>query len=414
MKVILGSSRIRPVSAAILKPCFGFLVLVAFLPNPAPAQTTVFSPVISLEQVHTSNTNFAPEGEEVADSHSAVSLLLPVERRLRNGVFSFSYNGVYQVYDNFDSLDNPAHTLSLALTTRPTEKSRFDIFTTASRSLDQGDPSSVLEPDLFLSRRVQRDIVLFELGYHRQTRGRWEWGVGTDFQGYQFEEIEGFSAGQAPAPIEDRYAYGVSAELLRSTSRRTAFGLSYKVSQFDLETLGDETVNSVSVVVRRELQDRSSLRLTAGFFRATGKVIEGETGGRADADEGLDIGLDITRQYRRSALEIKGQRAVSVGGDLPGTATVSFLQVGLRSLRSRSVDWGLSARYAEREPVAEALPTEDSTGLQVELAARLGKKLRLRVHGSYMLQSTSNTDSDVKALTAGLGLVYQPRGRGPA
>lgn len=388
------------------------LMLVAVLTLfAASASGQSFYPEIAAEISHTDNVSFTSE-LEAEDTIYRVSVLLPVTRDWKTGSFTLRYQPVYEVYEEFEALDNLSHFLSLDVASNPSPLSSIQFVVDVTKTQQQGGAQSLDTSNLFVTRRTDRERAALDFSLLRRTPNRWSWRLSTGLEATQFEEISGFDDAAPPTDLEDRAGFEAALELGRDVSRTTSIGVAYGWERFDLDVSGEETVQRVALVTRQEVGKRSSLTFYAGSFRATGDTLALT----ADNEETGFFGeLRIVRTYRRSVLEGSASYGPSLGGARLGTSVDGLLSLGLSSENTRRVDWELFARYALREPNAPQQGDLESAAIEARIARRIGRQVSVGLRGSYFDQSGNAPSEKASVYKFGLGLVWHLNARsGPA
>ena len=383
------------------------MVALLLVIPPVRAQRTRFNPRFSLSLFRSDNIDLLG-AERRRDSGLTLGLALPVSRDLENGSLSFDYNTSFDKYDEFEELDNLSHRLRLSVTKDPSRNSSVQAQVGYSLTQDQGLAESPNDADLFLTPRTERETVSLDFSYRKRFRSRWEWGFAGGFRDWSFDEIEGFESDAPPTQLENRTEFSGAVTLARLLSESSAFGFSYSYRTFDLELSGEESVQAGSLVYRRQLEERLSLAVAVGGFLSTGTTAQGPGGSSDDSRSGVQGTLNLSRNWRRTGLSLVIGHTPSAGNDRLGTSTNSTLGLSLTSRATRRWNWGLSARYALRDPNDTQEPTIDTLAFGANAGARVHRALSLQLGINYTDQSSDASGNEGSFLIGRIGLNWHP------
>jgi hypothetical protein len=250
------------------------------------------------------------------------------------------------------------------------------------------------------------------VGYRGRVHRLWNWGFSVGGSQWRFTEIQDFESPEPEVPLEDRSELRGSLELTRDVSPTASFGVRYGYRFFDLEFSGEETSHLVSLVFRRELEERLSLVATVGGFVSTGEAAAGSMGSPDDQRSGAQGTLRLSRSFRRSSLSIFAGHIPTSGGARIGTSTNSYVGVSYGNRSSRHWIWGLHTRVARRDPSDPERPTINSFSVGFRVTRRLSQLMGIGFRANYIRQTGDVAVSEGLHIRGGLGLVWYPLGRG--
>ncbi len=362
------------------------------------AEMVTFDPSIQLEQGYVENVDYS-EDEGSSDTIHTVRATLPYARESETGRLSFSYSPSYVRQEEFTKLDRDEHRVDLGWDGALTRINRFGAKLYYQRTQDQGTPEAVGDPDLFLTRRTDRDLARADVTFRRSETPRWTWDARAGAASYDYSEIEGF-AGDVDSDVEDRVQHGGGVGVSRSLSRESSIGMRFDYEHFDLDVSGEQDSSQLGVTYDKRLGSRLSLFVSAGAFRGSGDTL-----GSDRQQSGAMAEARLSRLYERFRLDVQAAHQPSSGGALEGTAIQSSLGLVLTSQsRRRPWRWQVAPRFSSRNPSGGG-ETIDGYGIRGFIERGFGRLYALRLNSDHFDQSNGGS-----AFEAALAFLWYPLG----
>ncbi len=397
------------------------LGIVALGVRPAAAQRTTFVPSIFVEEARTSNVGYLSEGADKLDPDwmTRLGVSLALRREGKGGQAGIRYGGYYERYEKYTVLNHTEHSLGVNFTSPAGQRSTMDFTTAYSYGQIQGNPASIEAADRFLSQRVNRQVLRGTARYDLRGSGRWSFGATATGAQYWFREISGLpqqpsdgTTGVVPSTtIEDRKEVGATAGLRRAMSPRSAIGLVYGYTRYDLEFSGMEQVQNLATTFDLGFAKGATISFQIGAFE---RRRTSEPAGPATVERGIGLqargGVSITMAGRRTTTSFVADRSASNGGTLYGTSTDTTAGVTVSNIRPIRWYWTASGRYVLRQPTQGNMQNIQTLAGGASLERRFLNGLALRFTGSYVRQVSGDERFAGSAPAGAVGLVWSPRG----
>ncbi len=371
------------------------------LPAPAVALAAqdTFDMSVELGNGYTDNVRYIGP-DPVSDQYRVVRLNLPYVRRTPSQRLRLGYRPAYVRYSDTDVLDHDEHRLEFDLDTRPSRKSRLRSRAGFTRTQMRGTPESATDPDLFLTRRSDTDLLLFNVALQREVSARWSWEATLGGSAQLYKPISGVEG--SGSDVEDRKQYSGGMHVSRTVSRTSSVGLRYGFQRFDLEDSGEEDAHQFEATYEKRLAERMSLLTALGGFQAEG---EGADGRRT----GTSAQVTLSHRYETLQLDLSASHAPSAGGALRGTATQTRVGLALSSLGGRQRwRWLAAPYYGRRESSAAGRQAIDAVGIRAELERRFAWRYGVRLGTHWFDQ----TDRD-SVFSGNASFLWYPLGARP-
>jgi len=393
------------------------LSLVAALcttfPLPTGAATTTFNPRLELWRVYTSNALFSSTDEEISDSFTALTLVLPVARTTPKSLTRFTYSPSYQGYDSLDSLNNLTHRALLEVNATPTEASDINFSGLYYKGQDQGPAGNISDEDLILTPRNSREQGRVELDYDNRISGNWNWGAGTYYEDLRFSSIDDNEEGPESFVPENRTAVGVEGRIGRQMSPRTDTGLELGFDQFDLEVSGKENVQRLAIFLNHVFSRRSRLELQAGGFQTELDRGESLEPGQDNSRSGFYGRFDFVRAYSGFNLRLFGSHRPTSGYNFVGTSTNTIAGLTVSPDFSEKLAADATIRYSRADSTFAQDASIDSIALGGNLAYRPFRTLSFRF-SAWVSSQTSDGQlagveaADIAVFEGSFAIVWSP------
>lgn len=385
------------------------VVILSAWVDPLSSQRLTFDPSAALTYNYTSNITFVEEDGR-SDYFWRLRLLFPVVRTTRNGSVSFAYSPQITSFQDVSELDFVGHRASFGVVQRLSPRSSLGFNAQYSLTQDQGDPESILDPDLFVFPRVDQEKGQVSLDYSYDPTVRWGWGFNILAADWNFKPIDDFE--QDPEPelvLEDKQEYRFTVRTSRRISPRSTVGISYRYQMFRNKESLDENVHGVSFNTNYSIKERLTTDFRLGVFRREFEDPPDATLEPREATNGISGTLGLTRNYRRIGLRFFVTHTPSGGGTFRGTSDNTVAQFLIRVLENRKWSFNSSLRWARRDPTELEQPTVDSYSIRFNMGRTIFRVNRLTLSLSYVSQTAGGDRTDIAG--ANIGGVWFPLGR---
>lgn len=404
-----------------LTSAIGLVMLLGFgTAQPTPAAIISFNPSLGIGQSYTSNVLFTSE-DEISDTFTTVGLTLPVTRTTKKSETQFIYRPSYQFYNSSDQLDNLSHQLSLLVASRPERAARVDFNLRYYYGQDQGAAESTDGSDLILIPRNTREQGTIGLSVGNRISGRWRWGLSGQYETLSYSQIRDDTGDLGPLLPQDRTSIGGVGLIAYELSPLSSAGFEVGVSQFDLDLTGTEDVQELTFVYQKTGTRNSTFSLSIGGFRTSLNPTIPLPPDVSLTQTGAQGGFFYGRELRSFGFGIRGSHRPTFGYGRFGTSTDTLLGVLFNKDFSRTLEGGLTLRWARSEPRVEfeRLDSVDSVAIGGSLRLQAHPTLALRLAANVVDQIGSGTQTgfstfgDVAVLQATFVLVWSPLAQKP-
>ncbi len=383
------------------------IVAVAALAEPALAQRFYFTPEVKVEVQYTENPTFRGTGPTETDTVARLVLTLPVRRDFRlGGSIEAIYSPAIQQYRRSEDLDNISHRFRLTYVARTAPHTDLSVFGAYTRSQEQGRVRSFEDIDLFLGKRLDREIYRAGVNYGRQLTSRWQLGLGVGYVKYTFQTIRGVDVEGIDIASIDRSGYRGRASAAYDLSRSTRIGVAYGWQEFSFGGGGNETSQQVSFTLTHSFTERWELDLALGVFETSGRTARGQSFTR----HGGQGAIALTRAFRRVGLRLFARHRPSPGGSLPGPSTDSAVGLLLYKAHGRRWGWEAVARYGRRDSIDPAIERIENWAYGGQIDYYVHRLFGVRLEGLYTDQ-TGPPRFEIEYWRIGLSVVWTPLGR---